>query len=103
MTRPALLVEELDLGIVGGWAAKERVGGRKAAEVQVEEGCDVGALGGNSAVWLDRADDFGNARVCQLARQDSGSEQLAEELLQVGVAVVLGVAEGEKETPALEV
>src|SRR6478672_9112073 len=37
-----LVAEEFDLGVVGGWSAEQGVGGGEAAEVQVEEGRDVG-------------------------------------------------------------
>ena len=32
------------------------------------------------------------ARACELAREDPGGQQLAEERFEVGVAVVLGVS-----------
>lgn len=42
--------------------------------MQVEEGRDVGALGSYGVLWLDRADDFGDARVREFPRDDPSGE-----------------------------
>jgi hypothetical protein len=60
--------EELDLRVFGRGSAEQRVRAGETAQLQIEECGDVGAFGSDGAGRLDGADDFGDARPCELAR-----------------------------------